>query len=78
MTALPENVIRLDDHRPSRPEPDPPGAALGRPRHLRLVDASAAAVFDLETFLARAQLVMAESPQLGDGGTIVPLHAQPA
>jgi hypothetical protein len=78
MSPLPENVIRLDDRRPSPPEPDPPAAALGRPRHLRLVDSSAtAAVFDLDTFLARARIVMAETPQPG-GGMIVPLHAQPA
>jgi hypothetical protein len=79
MSALPDNVIRLDDRRPPPPQPDPPPAALGRSRHLRLVDGSSdAAVFDLETFLARARMVMAEAPQTGNGGTIVPLHAQPA
>jgi hypothetical protein len=78
MSPLPDNVIRLDERRPARPEPDPPAAAPGRSRHLRLVDGTAAAVFDLETFLARAQIVMAESPQTGVRGTIVPLHAQPA
>jgi hypothetical protein len=79
MSPLPENVIRLDERRPPRYEPDPPAAAFGRPRHLRLVDSSAdAAVFDLQTFLARARIVMAETSHSGDGGTIVPLHAQPA
>jgi hypothetical protein len=79
MSPLPDNVIRLDERRPPSPQPDPPSAALGRPRHLRLVDGgSDAAVFDLETFLARARIVMAEAPETGNGGTIVPLHAQPA
>ncbi|HEU0194605.1 MAG TPA: hypothetical protein VFQ71_10425 [Gaiellales bacterium] len=78
MSALPDNVIRLDDRRPPRPEPDPPAAPLGRPRHLRLVDGSAAPVFDLETFLGRARIVMAETPSTGIGATVVPLHAQPA
>jgi hypothetical protein len=79
MSPLPDNVIRLDERRPPRPQPDPPPAALRRPRHLRLVDGSSdAAVFDLETFLARARIVMAKAPPTGNGGTIVPLHAQPA
>jgi hypothetical protein len=71
-------VVRLDERRRRQPEPEPPAAALGRPRHLRLVDGSAGApVFDLETFLARARIVMAEAETQG-GGIIVPLHAQPA
>jgi hypothetical protein len=79
MSAPPENVICLDDRRPQCPEPDPPPAGLGRRRHLRLVDSNAnAAVFDLETFLARARIVMAETPETDARGTIVPLHAQPA
>jgi hypothetical protein len=72
-------VICLDDYRrfPDTNEDLEPEPELVLPRrHLRLVRPEAT-LFRLESFLARAQIVMAEI-ELESDAAVVPLHAQPA
>ena len=77
MSGLPANVIRLDDYRrlPDTIEDGESELVLPR-RHLRVVRPEAS-LFRLETFLARAQVVMAEA-ELDPDAAVVPLHARPA
>lgn len=80
MSKLPSNVIRLADHRRPQPEPefDWPSEPVAAGRHLRLVRPGAS-VFRLETFLVRAQAIMAEADATSAGAEIVLLHErQPA
>jgi hypothetical protein len=78
VSRFPENVILLDEYRrlPAETEDVEPEPGLVLPRrHLRLVRPEAT-LFRLDTFLGRAQVVMAE--ELDPAAAVVPLHAQPA
>ncbi len=80
MSPLPDNVVVLADRRPVEIPPVPPPA----PPHLRLVhDGESPTPFGLDVFLARAQLVMAETDDdAGDvpavPAVVFPLHARQA
>ena len=79
MSGFPANVIRLDEYRrlPDTIEDIEAEPELVLPRrHLRVVRPEAT-LFRLDTFLARAQVVMAEA-ELDPAAAVVPLHAQPA
>jgi hypothetical protein len=79
VSAFPDNVVTLDEYRrfPDTTEDVEPEPELASPhRHLRLVRPEAT-LFRLDTFLARAQIVMAED-EFDPGAAVMPLHAQPA
>jgi hypothetical protein len=79
VSGFPADVIWLDDYRrfPDTIEDVEPEPELVLPRrHLRLMRPEAT-LFSLETFLARAQVVMAQA-ESDRPAAVVPLHAQPA
>lgn len=80
MSGFPSNVVRLDDRRPAVALPDdcePDPAPIPMRRHLRVVRPEAS-LLRLDTFLARARVVMAETPSDLPAASVVLLHSQPA
>jgi hypothetical protein len=81
VSPLPDNVVVLAERRPVEMQPLPPPPAQP---YLRLVrDGESPTPFGLDVFLARAQLVLAETE--GDTGdepampaVVLPLHARQA
>lgn len=77
MTSATENVVSLDEWRARRSPPEPPTPAAPR---LRLVDPAEPgghAPFTLETFLARARVIVAETRSPGLQLVSAPVIALP-